>query len=112
FGRDGLHLLLQAERDENAGAVGAELHAGAELTQLGGLLEDVDLDAALKHRERGGEAADARTCDQDFWRVWLCGHSRFRLSRGGSLAARQLDWNFALRQALCIVRRTLAGRSA
>ncbi|WGS29418.1 hypothetical protein [Bradyrhizobium sp. ISRA464] len=41
-----LHLLLEAERDQDAGAVGAELDSGAEFAQLGRLLEDLDVDPA------------------------------------------------------------------
>ena len=50
---------------KDAGAVGAELHPGTHLLQLGGLLVDVDIDAALEQREGGGEAADPRACDED-----------------------------------------------
>jgi hypothetical protein len=50
---------------EDARAVGADLQARADLAQLGRLLVDLDLDAALEQGERGGEAADPAPGDQD-----------------------------------------------
>src|ERR1043166_9571860 len=67
-GRQHLHLfqrLLEAERMENAGAVGADLDAGAKLAQLGRLLIDVDVDSAPEQRERRRKPADARAYDCD-----------------------------------------------
>src|SRR5262249_44620745 len=51
LGGDRLHVLFETERNQDAGAVGAELHAGAELAQLARLLEDLDLDAPLQQRQ-------------------------------------------------------------
>ena len=57
------HGRAEAERDQEARAVGAELNARAELAQLVGLLEDVDVEAALQQRQRRGQAADAGAGD-------------------------------------------------
>ena len=46
--RAGVEGGREAEGDEHAGAVGADLHAGADLAQLGCLLVDLDVDAALQ----------------------------------------------------------------
>ena len=48
-GRQHLNLfqrILEPERMKHAGAVGADLHAGAELAQFRRLLVDIDVDAA------------------------------------------------------------------
>ena len=48
-GRQHLHFLqrlLEPQRMEDARAVGADLHAGAELAQFRRLLVDIDVDAA------------------------------------------------------------------
>src|SRR5580704_2519514 len=50
---------------KHAGAVGADLHAGAKLTQLGRLLVDIDVDAAPNERQRRREPADAAADDRD-----------------------------------------------
>ena len=57
--------LLQPQGMEHARAVGADLHAGADLAQLGRLLVDLDLDAAQQQGERAGEPADAGADDDD-----------------------------------------------
>ena len=67
FAGDPLHRPFQTERDQNACAVGAELNAGAELPQLRRLLEDLNADSALKHRQRRNQPADPGAGDQDFW---------------------------------------------
>jgi len=58
--------LEHAERVERAVAVGADLDAGAEFAQLGGLLEDLDIEAALLQRDGSGQTADAAAGDEDF----------------------------------------------
>ena len=60
-----MHRLEHAERMEGAVAVGADLHAGADLLEVGRLLVDVDVVAALEQRQRRGEPADAAAGDQD-----------------------------------------------
>ena len=45
---DRLHRRQQAECAQHARAVGRDLHAGAELAQLGGLLEERDVEATLQ----------------------------------------------------------------
>ena len=50
---------------QHARAVGADLHAGADLAQLGRLLVDLDLDAAPQQGERAGQPADAGADDDD-----------------------------------------------
>ena len=63
--RERLQLVADAERVEHARAVRGELHAGADLLQLGGLLVHVDVDAVLEQRQRGGQPADAAPGDQN-----------------------------------------------
>jgi len=63
--RDGLERLIEAESDENAHGIGAELDAGADLTQLRGLLVDRDRESALAQRDGGRQAAEpgSHHCD-------------------------------------------------
>ncbi len=68
LGRDhgDLHdLALQAEVEEHAGPVRAELQARAHLVQVGRLLVDGDLVAAADQRQGGGQPAQARADDGD-----------------------------------------------
>ena len=68
-GRQHLNLfqrVLEAQRVKHARAVGADLHAGAELAQLRRLLVDIDVDAATKQRQRRREPADAAADDRDW----------------------------------------------
>ena len=58
-----LGRLAEAQRIEHARAVRADLHAGAELLQLGRLLIDIDADALPDQRQRRGQAADAGADD-------------------------------------------------
>jgi len=51
-------LGADAERVEGREGIRRELDSGADLADLGGLLEDLDAKAALREGERGGEAAD------------------------------------------------------
>ena len=60
---DLLDRLAQAQRVEHAGAVRADLHAGAELLELRRLLVHVDRDAVPDQRQRRGEPADAAADD-------------------------------------------------
>ena len=66
---DALQRLLQAERKQHAGAVRADLDAGADLLQLRRLLVDLDVAAALEQRQRRGQSADAAADDDDFFVV-------------------------------------------
>jgi hypothetical protein len=61
--RDGGQRVTQAQAHELADAVGRERDGGADLAQLGGLLVDVGLDAAVGQRPRQGQAADAAAGD-------------------------------------------------
>ena len=68
-GRQHLHLLkriLQSKRMENAGAVGADLHTGAELAQFRRLLVDFDIDPTPDQGQRRREPADTATDNDDF----------------------------------------------
>ncbi len=62
---EALHRFEHAERMKGAIAVGADLDAGADLLEVGRLLVDVDVMAALEQRQCRGEPADAATGDQD-----------------------------------------------
>ena len=65
-----LHIFerpLEPERMQDAGAVGADLHTGAELAQHRRLLIDIDIDAAADKRQRRREPADAAADDGDFF---------------------------------------------
>ena len=57
--------LADAERVEGGEGVGRELHAGADLADLGRLLEHLDAKAALRQSERRGQPADAAARDDD-----------------------------------------------
>ena len=71
-----LHELADAERIERVPGVGRELDAGADLAELGRLLEDDGFEALAREAERHGEAADAAAGDDDGLRVsrggWRC----------------------------------------
>ena len=62
---DALERVFEAERVQHAGAVGADLDAGADLLELGRLLVDLDVEPALEQRQRGGQPADAAADDDD-----------------------------------------------
>src|SRR3954466_12796090 len=66
FGDDtsALDAILQAEREQHARAVRADMQARSHLGELGGPLEDLDLEAPAEKRKCGGQAADARTDNQ------------------------------------------------
>jgi hypothetical protein len=68
----GAGALAHAQRIEGGEGVGTELDAGADLADLGRLLEHVDVEAAAHQRQRGGQAADA-----------AAGHEHGRESGGG-----------------------------
>jgi hypothetical protein len=50
--------LLESESMEDSRRVRTYLDAGADFAEFGGLLEDLDLEAGARERQRGGEAAD------------------------------------------------------
>ena len=56
--------LADAERIHGGEPVGAELEAGADLADLGRLLEHFDGETGLAQRERGRHAADAAADDE------------------------------------------------
>jgi hypothetical protein len=60
-GEDGAaaRLVAHAQRVEGVEGVRAELDAGADLADLGRLLQHLDLEALAHQRQRGGQAADA-----------------------------------------------------
>ena len=62
---DLLHGRAQPKLDQHAGAIGGKLDACADLAQLDGLLEELDLVAVAQQGERGGQAAYAGAGDQD-----------------------------------------------
>jgi len=67
-GRQHLYFLqsvLEPERVQNPGAVGADLYAGAKLAQFRRLLVDVDLDAAAQKCQRRRKPADTAADDGD-----------------------------------------------
>ena len=56
---DARQRLAEAERAQDAGGVGADLDAGANLSERFGLLEQFGVDAARPQRQQRGEAAYA-----------------------------------------------------
>ena len=60
----------QAQRLQHARAVRRDLHTGADLLQRSRLLQHRHGDAALQQGQRGGEAAQPGTGDQDVGRRW------------------------------------------
>ena len=66
-----LHPLADAERIDGVPGVRRELDAGADLAELGGLLEHDDPEVAPRQRERHGEAADTAPGD-DYWPGVAC----------------------------------------
>ena len=69
------HGRAEAQRDQDARAIRSELDAGADFAQLVGLLEHLDVEAALQQRQRRGQAAEAGAGDQD---ARLVGHDYLR----------------------------------
>ena len=63
--RPGIERRLEPQRPQHTRAVGAELHAGPDLAQLGRLLVDLDVDAALPQGERASQPADAGADNDD-----------------------------------------------
>ena len=61
----GARAVADAERVEGGEGVGTELHAGADLAQLGHLLQHAHAHALARERKRRGKAADAAAGDQD-----------------------------------------------
>ena len=68
--------ILQPQGKQNAGAVGADLDAGADFLQLVRLIVDLDIDAAPKQGQRRGQSADAAADDHDILRL-IHTHSRW-----------------------------------
>ena len=56
--------LAEPERAQDAGGVGAELDAGADLAERFGLLEELGVDAARPQRQQRREATDAAAGDK------------------------------------------------
>ncbi len=70
-----LHSLADAERIDGVPGVRRELDAGADLAELGGLLEHDDPEVAPRQRERHGEAADPAPGDDHRPGIACCDHS-------------------------------------
>ncbi len=64
---DPQHRFFQAEREEQLGAVGAELDSGADFAEFMGLFVDAHAMAALHERQCRGQAAEAGARDQNRW---------------------------------------------
>src|SRR5262249_55912235 len=62
---------FQAERKQDARAVGADLDAGADLLELARLFVNRNVDAALEQGQRRAQSADAGADDKDMFR---CAH--------------------------------------
>src|SRR5258708_4937379 len=58
-------LIQHAERVQGAGAVRADLHAGAKFLEFGRLFVNVDVIAAVDQSERSRHAADTAASDED-----------------------------------------------
>ena len=61
--------LFKAQRIENAGAVRADVDAGADLLKFSGLLEDIDFETALQQCECDRESAYTPADDDDLGQV-------------------------------------------
>ena len=61
---DARQRLAEPERAQDAGGVGTELDAGANLTECFGLLEELGVDAARAKRQQRGETTDASAGDE------------------------------------------------
>src|SRR5262249_51881838 len=69
--RPHLHLSegrFQAERKQNARAVGADLNTGADLLELARLFVNLNIDAALEQGKRGGQPTAAGADDDHMFR--------------------------------------------
>ena len=78
----GEHRVAQADLVERAEDVGAELDAGADLLELGRLLEHAHRKALARQRIGRRQAADAAAGDQERFLV-LCRH----LNSGPAISA-------------------------
>ena len=74
------HRLFESEAMKDSRRVGTYLDAGADLAQLGGLFEHLNVDASASKRQRSGEAADAGADDY---------YSHVRLASDCAAAARR-----------------------
>src|SRR5215469_7290891 len=97
---------------QDAGAVGADLDAGAQLAQLGRLLVDGDVDAVPYACQRRRKAADARAYDCDRGR-----HGRAKESKRDAPLITARGWNigmsgFALKLFMMSSRNQIAGDRA
>src|SRR5258707_8626893 len=73
---------FQAERKQNARAVGADLDAGADFLELVRLFVDLDIDAALEQGKRRSQSTDPGADDGDIFRR---AHGRLRTWCSGGL---------------------------
>ena len=64
----GCQQVAQAEVDEDAGGVGRQLDAGADLFKAGGLFEHGDAQAVARQRQRSGQPSDAGAGHDDMTR--------------------------------------------
>ena len=74
--RERVDRLDQAEDVEHPEHVGAELNAGADLLELGRLLDDLRGDALARQRQSRGKPADAAADDENLL-VFPIAHSAF-----------------------------------
>ncbi|MNQ09637.1 hypothetical protein D3C85_224540 [compost metagenome] len=63
--RDGREAAAEVELLKAAGGVGAELHAGADFAEVGGLFEDVGAVMGAGQRQRRGQPSDPAPGDED-----------------------------------------------
>jgi hypothetical protein len=59
---------FQAERKQDASAVGADLNTGADFLELVRLFANLDVDATLEQGQRHSQSSDARTDDYNMFR--------------------------------------------
>src|ERR1700694_350809 len=65
LGTDRVQLVGQVERTKNLHRIGAEVDAGAELGELGGLFVDLHLEALTAERDGRRHPAEARSYNRD-----------------------------------------------
>ena len=63
---DRIQRRLEAEADQEARGIGADLDAGADLADARRLLVDMDVEPGLQEMQSGRQAADAAADDGDF----------------------------------------------
>ena len=74
------HLLGQPEHLEHPEHVGSKLDTGADLLELGRLLQHLHRDALARQRQRRGQPPDAAAHDQNGWPIFVCTHQSSLIS--------------------------------